>query len=190
MANSAIAALVFIINTLGQLYLLVLLLRLLLPWMGVNFNNPIAQGILKLTSPLVVPVRRVLPPIRRIDTATVVVAFGIQYLLVWVVSAIYQRHLGILSIAIISVVDLVLLTVKLFLFAILIRVVLSWVSPGSYNPAVGIISAITDPVLRPFRRMIPPLGGLDLTPLFAMLALGALSILLGGLKPTLLGALT
>lgn len=190
MANSAIAALVFIIKTLAQLYLLVLLLRLLLPWMGVNFNNPIAQGILKLTSPLVVPVRRILPPIRRIDTATVLVAFGIQYLVVWLVAAIYGQRLGIFAIAIVSVVDLVMLTVKLFVFAILIRVVLSWLSPGNYNPAVGIITAITDPILRPVRRLIPPLGGLDLSPLFAMIALGALTILLEGLKPTLLNALT
>lgn len=190
MANSAIAALVFIVNTLAQLYLLVLLLRLLLPWMGVNFHNPIAQGILKLTSFLVVPVRRILPPIGRIDTATVVVAFGIQYLVVWLIGAIYGQRLGIVAIAIVSVVDLVTLTVKLFVFAILIRVLLSWLSPGNYNPAIGIISAITDPILRPIRRLIPPLGGLDLSPLFAMVALVALSILLEGLKPALLGSLT
>ena len=80
MATGATNALVFIIDALARLYLLVLLLRLFLPLMRADFQNPLAQAILKLTSPLVVPVRRILPPLGRIDTATVVIAFGIQYL--------------------------------------------------------------------------------------------------------------
>ena len=84
MSSSVTQAIVFIINTLTQLYLFVLLLRLLLPYLGADFRNPIAQAILKLTSPLVIPLRRLIPPIGRIDTATVVVAFALQYLLIFV----------------------------------------------------------------------------------------------------------
>jgi YggT family protein len=184
MGSGAAKALVFIINALAQLYLLVLLLRLFMPWLRIPFNNPLAQGILRLTSPLVVPVRRLLPPIGRIDTATLVVAFGIQYLTILVIMLLLRMAPAILPIAITAVVDLVILAVRLFVFAIIIRVILSWVSPGgSYNPAVALIEGLTDPILRPFRRLIPPLGGLDLSPVFAIILLMALTILINDVKP-------
>lgn len=183
MGNSATNAFVFIINSLAQLYLLVLLLRFLLPWIAVNFNNPISQAILRLTSPLVIPVRRILPAIGRIDTATVVVAYGIQYLTILVIVLIWGLPPAILPIAITAAVNLVILMLHLFVFAIIIRIILSWLGGGgTYNPAIAIIDAITDPVLRPFRRIVPPIGGLDISPVFAIILLTAASILLAGLK--------
>ena len=100
MPSSFIQAVVFIVNTLTQLYLFVLLLRLLLPYLGADFRNPIAQAILKLTSPLVIPLRRIIPPIGRIDTATLVVAFAIQYLLIFVLLLILGSSATIAAIAI------------------------------------------------------------------------------------------
>lgn len=183
MGNSATSAIVFIINSIAQLYLLVLLLRFLLPWMGINFNNPISQAILRLTSPLVIPVRRILPPIGKIDTATVVVAYGIQYLTILVIVLIWRVPPLILPIAVTAAVNLVILTLRLFVFAIIIRIVLSWLSGGTaYNPAIAIIDAITEPVLRPFRRRIPSIGGLDISPIFAIILLSAAAILMSGLK--------
>lgn len=183
MGNSATNAIVFIINALAQLYLLVLLLRLLLPWIRINFNNPISQAILRLTSPLVLPVRRLLPPIGRVDTATLVVAFGVQYLAIFVIMLIVGRTPSIMPIAITSIVNLVVLTINLFIFAIIIRIVLSWLGAGGgYNPALAIIDAITEPVLAPFRRRIPPIGGLDISPVFAIILLSALTILISGFK--------
>lgn len=183
MGNSATNAIVFIINALVQLYLLVLLLRLLLPWIRINFNNPISQAILRLTSPLVLPVRRVLPPIGRVDTATLAVAFGIQYLAIFVIMLIIGRTPSIIPIAITSIVNLVILTINLFIFAIIIRIILSWLgAAASHNPALAIIDAITEPVLAPFRRRIPPIGGLDISPVFAIILLSALTILVSGFK--------
>jgi len=183
MGSSATHALIFILTALSQLYILVLLLRLLMPWMGIPFNNPISQGILRLTSPLVVPVRRILPPVGKVDTATLLVAFAIQYLLILVICLIVGWSPRILPIAITAAVELVILTVRLFIFAIIIRVVLSWIGSNSYNPAVALIDSITEPVLRPFRRIVPPLGGFDLSPLFAIILLMALTILIEGLRP-------
>ncbi len=183
MPSSFIQAIVFIINTLTQLYLFVLLLRLLLPYLGADFRNPIAQAILKVTSPLVIPLRRIIPPIGRIDTATIVVAFAIQYLLIVVLLMILNSGATIAAIAVTSVVNLVLLTVRLFIFAIFIRVILSWIAPQGHNPALSIIYTLTDRVLRPFQRIIPPMGGLDLSPLFAIIVLMALTIVIAGLKP-------
>jgi YggT family protein len=86
-------------------------------------------------------------------------------------------------IAITAIVELVILALRLFVFAIIIRIVLSWIgAAGNYNPAVAIVSTITEPVLRPFRRIIPPIGGIDISPVFAIILLSAAAILLSGLK--------
>lgn len=176
-------ALTFIITTFAQLYLLVMLLRFWLPWLRADFRNPIAQGILRLTSPLVIPVRRVIPPIGRLDTATIIVAFGLQYLTILVVLAINGATAGIPPIALTALVDLILLSLRLFTFAIFINIILSWVAPGTYNPATAFISMLVEPVLRPFRRLIPPIGGLDISPIFAIIGLQALAIFIATLKP-------
>ena len=184
MPSNVSTAIVFIVNTLAQLYLFVLLLRLLLPLFGADFRNPIAQAIFRLTSPAVVPLRRIVPPIGRIDTATVIVAFIVQYITIVVLLMIMGmlEQASFTQIALTAIVNLVLLVLNLFIFAILIRVILSWISPGGYNPILALIHSLTDPVLRPFQRLLPAMGGLDLSPLFAMILLTALRIIVMGFK--------
>lgn len=176
-------ALIFIINTLVQLYLLVLLLRFWLPLLRADFRNPIAQGILRLTSPLVVPVRRVIPPFGRLDTATVLIAFGLQYLTILLILAIDRYTAGIVPIAVTSLIDLIMLSLRLFTFAIFIHIILSWIAPTTHNPATAFIAALVYPVLQPLRSRIPPLGGLDLSPLFVIILLQAFAIFVSTLRP-------
>ena len=176
-------ALIFIIQTIAQLFLFVMLLRFWLPVLRADFRNPIAQGILRLTSPLVVPIRRVIPPLGRLDTATVVIAFAIQYLTIFVILTISDYSSPIAPIAITALVDLLLSSLQLFKFAIFIYVILSWVAPGTYNPATAFIGALVQPVLQPIRRLIPPIGMLDLSALFALIALHATGIFVATLKP-------
>ncbi|MGA8205705.1 MAG: YggT family protein [Woeseiaceae bacterium] len=176
-------ALTFIIATLAQLYLLVMLLRFWLPWLRADFRNPIAQGILRLTSPLIVPVRRIVPPIGRLDSATVIVTFALQYLTILVILAIGKIPPAILPVALTSAIDLALLSLRLFTFAIFIHIILSWIAPGTFNPATAFIATLSEPVLRPFRRLVPPIGGLDISPVFAIILLQAVAIFLGTLRP-------
>ncbi len=176
-------ALIFIISTLAQLFLLVMLLRFWLPWLRADFRNPIAQGILRITSPLIIPVRRIIPPVGRLDTATVVIAFAIQYLTVLVILALSAVTPTIGPVALTSLIDLVLLSLRLFTFAIFIHIILSWIAPGTYNPATAFISMLVEPVMRPFRRVIRPIGGLDISPIFAIIALQAAAIFLSTLRP-------
>jgi YggT family protein len=176
-------AIAFIVNAIANLYLLVLLLRFWLPVLRADFRNPLAQAILKLTSPLVVPLRRIMPAFGKLDTATILVAFVVQYLTILVVLLIYRDTASFALISVTSLVNLVFLSLRLFAFAIVIRVILSWVSVGGHNPATAIIDILTDPILRPFRRLIPPIGGMDISPVFAMILLFALSIVVDGLKP-------
>jgi len=183
MPNNFASALVFVVSSLAQLYLFVLLIRLLLPWLGADFRNPLAQGVLKITSPLVVPLRRVIPPIGRIDTATLLVTFAILYATIFLILSIQQIQASFAQIAVSALVYLPLLTLRLYTFLIIVRVVLSWVSTGGYNPAVAIIYTLTDPVLRPIRRIIPVMGGFDLSPIFAIILVGALVRVVSGYVP-------
>ncbi len=181
-------ALQYIIDALTSLYIFVLLLRIWLPLLRADFRNPLAQGVLRLTSPLVVPLRRLVPSFGRLDTATVLVAFVIQYAAVLLILFIYAALLsnplpssGLIALT--SVVKLISLSVSLFVFAIVIRVVLSWVSPGLHNPATALVSTLTEPVLRPIRRLLPPMGGFDLSPMLTIIGLYALNIVIRGYSP-------
>ena len=176
-------ALYFVVKTLAQLYVLLLLLRFWLPWLRADFRNPIAQGILRFTSPLIVPLRRFLPSIGRLDSATILVAFLVQFITVLVLLAIARRSVDTLTVAFVSVIELAILSLNLFFFAVLIRIILSWVAPGNYNPITALLTTLSEPILRPFRRLIPPIGGLDISPIFAIVLLQAGVILLQSIKP-------
>lgn len=173
------SALIYIIRTLFDLYVLTFMVRLLLQWAPVDKRNPLVQFIFRITSPLVIPLRRILPPAGRIDTATVAALVGLQV----IGTAILLRIACIDQPAVWQVLaraglTLVQLGLTVYTWAIIIHVVMSWISPGGYNPAVALIAAIVEPVLAPFRRLVPPIAGIDLSPLFALIALQALSMLL------------
>ena len=176
-------AVYFIIKTLAELYLLLLLLRFWLPWLKADFRNPIAQAILRLTSPLVVPVRRIVPPIGRLDTSTVLVAYLYELGLLYVLMTILGRAAPLQMVAVTAFFELGILSLNLFFFVVLIKVILSWVAPNTYNPVTALLNTIAEPILRPFRRIVPPLGGFDISPIFALVLLQAGVIVLQTYKP-------
>jgi YggT family protein len=176
-------ALYFVVRTLAQLLMFVVLLRFWLPWLRADFRNPVAQGILKMTSPLIIPLRRFLPSIGRLDTATVLILLVFQYLTVVLLLVMSGRMADPFSIALVSVLELAIVSLNLFFFAVLIMVILSWVAPQAYSPITAFVSAIAQPILRPFRRLIPTIGGLDISPIFAIILLQAGVIFLQSLKP-------
>ena len=176
-------ALYFIISALSQLVLLVLILRFWLPWLGADFRNPLAQAILRLTSPLIIPVRRFLPSVGRIDTATLVVAFVVQLLVLLLLAYIGEISPPPSVLILASLLELVLLSLRMFFFAIFIYIILSWVSPGAYSPVSALLKYIVEPVLSPFRKIIPPISGIDISPIFAIILLQAVTIVLEGYRP-------
>ena len=181
--SNTVRALHYIIDALTSLYLLLLLLRLVFPYIRVNFRNMLVQGIMRLTSPPVVPLRRILPPIGRIDTATLLVALAIQCAAVTLIVFLYGWPIIASYVALTTILKLVVLFIHLFAFAIIIRVVLSWVAPNQINPATQIIDSLAEPILAPLRRLIPNIGGLDISPVFAIVGLMALGILIGDFAP-------
>ena len=172
-------ALIFILRTLLDLYVTTFLLRLILQWVRADFRNPLTQFIVRVTNPLVIPLRRIIPAIGGLDTATLIVVLLLELLMT--VALINVACLGdpsISQIILLILLRLVYLTLRIYLFIILIYVILSWVSPGSYNPAANLLASIAEPVLKPLRRFIPSIGGLDLSPLFALIGIQALTMVL------------
>jgi YggT family protein len=176
-------ALYFIVKTLAQLYLLLLLLRFWLPIMRADFRNPIANGILRITSPLVIPVRRIIPPIGRLDTSTILVAYILEFLLILALLALRGLRVETTPIAITAILELAILSLNLFFFVILIKIILSWVAPQNYNPMTVLLNTMAEPVLRPFRRIVPAVGGFDISPIFAIVLLKAAEIVLQSYRP-------
>lgn len=147
-------------------------LRVLLQLVRANFYNPVCQFIYKVSNPPLVPVRRVFRHIGRFDLAAAVVAWVLECLKVLLLFAMAGTVPAIAGLLVLGVAELVQFLLTLYFWLILIGVILSFVaSGGSHHPIVPLIHQLTEPVLRPFRRLIPPLGGLDFSPMVAMLAL-------------------
>jgi YggT family protein len=173
------SAILYVFNALFTLVLVAFLLRVLLPLVDAGFRNPIGQAVLKVTDPIVLPLRRLFKPAGRVDIAAIVALVLVQLvatsLLLGVGGASALALPIVLTQALLSLLDLVL---QFFTVCLLIYVVLSWVAPDVRNPAIQLLSRICEPVLRPVRRILPPLGGLDLSPLLVLIALQAVRILL------------
>jgi YggT family protein len=164
-------AAIFIIQTLGSLYLLIVLMRFILQLVRANFYNPLCQFVVKATQPLLKPLRRVIPSMFGLDMSSLVLALLLQILLFAVILMLngYQAFtVLLLPWALIGIFSLFL---KIIFWAMIISVILSWVAPGSRSPGAELVSQITEPVLAPFRRLIPNLGGLDISPIFAFIAI-------------------
>ncbi len=173
------SALIFILRTLFDLYVLVFVLRLLMQWTRIDTRNPFVQFILRVTNPLVMPLRRLLPPIGRLDSATLMALLGLQMLgtaLLVQVGCIGRP--SIVPILLITVLGIVRLILTVYFWTIIIYAVLSWVSPGGYNPGAALVSSLAEPLLRPVQRVIPLIGGIDLSPIFVLIALQALMMVL------------
>jgi YggT family protein len=172
-------AIIFVVDTLLSLALFVALLRLFLQWTRADFRNPISQAVVRLTNPLVMPLRRILPPIAKIDTASVVTVGIVALAYVGIVSELRDSrlppiHLWLLG----ALVETVRVSLWTYFYAIFLYALLSLIAPGGYSPVQSLLTSLCEPVLRPFRRLIKPIGGLDLSPLWAGIAIQALLILL------------
>jgi YggT family protein len=172
-------ALIFIVDTLLSLALFVVLARLLLQWARADFRNPIAQAIVRITNPLILPMRRVLPPIRKIDTASVVAVILVAIIKVGIYFALTSvgtlpLELWVRAVAI----ELARALLQTYFYSIALYALLSLIAPGGYSPLQSILASVCEPVLRPIRRLIPPIAGIDLSPLWAGIAIQAILLLL------------
>ncbi|MFU8833194.1 MAG: YggT family protein [Wenzhouxiangella sp.] len=177
--GSPTAAFAFLIETLIHLYLVVLMLRLLLEAIRADFYNPICQVLIKATDPVVRPLGKLLPQVGRINTAGLLALYLIQLASLFILALLGGLPFDPILLAVLAVLRLVRLLLVLYLVLILAGVILSWVGQNFRHPIVPLIFQLTDPVLAPIRRILPPLGGFDLSPLVAIIGIQFLIILLG-----------
>jgi YggT family protein len=170
---------VYLVDTVFAFFVMLLLARFHFQWLRVPFRNPVGEFVLAATSWMVMPVRRVIPGLAGLDLATLLLAWLVQGLGVWVKASIVGAEPSILAIAGIAALDLVRYSLYLLVFAILVQVLFSWINP--YAPMAPVFNAVTAPFLRPLRRFIPPLGGIDLTPLVLLVVIQIVLIVLANL---------
>ncbi len=179
-----------IINRLFDLYVLLIMLRFIFQMLRADFYNPISQFVVRATAPPLKPLRKIIPGLGGQDLASLVLALliilikffiirSLGFPVVTIASAVAPiASVGFGGLFLFAIADLVATFLNIFLFAIIIQVILSWVNPGTYNPVIGLVNSLSRPVMRPIQRFIPPMGGLDLSPLFATLGLMVLKMLL------------
>jgi len=161
--------------------LMILIMRFWLQWVKADFYNPLSQFIVKASNPLVVPLRRVIPGFGGMDLATIVAAYIVATLKFFTLAALAGENLGVLAFYIGLLVLLKQAGFLLFVIMI-IMAVMSWVVQG-YNPTLAVFHQLTEPFLNPIRRIIPNMGGLDLSMIVAFLAMNVINILLSNSLP-------
>ncbi|NJO15306.1 MAG: YggT family protein [Thioploca sp.] len=178
-----ITALVFLINTVFGIYILLLMLRFLLQWLRVNFRGDSTLRLLiRITDPPLQLLYNFIPGWRDIDFAAIVLMMGLKMLELILIAWLYEQKLSWLGLLLLSFANLLSLLIYIFIFAIIIQVILTWITPpNSYNPLSYLLYHLNEPLLRPVRRRLPFLQGIDLSPLVVIIALQLADILIAGL---------
>jgi len=179
-----------LLGTFFYLYILIVFLRLLFQLIRADFHNPLSQFILKATNPILVPMRRFIPAWKQVDTASLLLIILLKILELCLRDLF---HFGTINsfynIFAVSILELTKMLMNFYLFAIFGQIILSWLAPHNNNPAIAILYQITEPLMAPARRLLPPMGGLDLSPIIVILGLQVVELLLlhpSGVLPTFL----
>ena len=186
MHNAFLQSGLFLIQIIFSFYITLVVLRFLLQWVKADFYNPYCQFLIKLTNPLLLPLRRIIPGWFGIDLAALILAIVLQViesLLIGLLSGLSLQPYNILaSVLFVSVLmNLVSLILNIYFWAILIRAALSWINPNPKHPLLEVLSQLTEPVLRPIRKILPGMSGIDLSPLVALILIQVVLIFLRAL---------
>ena len=172
----------FLIQSLGSLYLSIVLLRFLLQWAKADFYNPISRFLVKATHLPSAPLRKLLPTFGSFDMASLVLALLVQWITIQLSASI--NGVGLINILLAlswGAVGAISLVLNLYLYGLLVIIIVSWVAPQRQHPILLLLNQLLAPVMEPFRRIIPSLGGLDLSPIFMFLVINMLQIFVRGL---------
>ncbi|MBM4200848.1 MAG: YggT family protein [Gammaproteobacteria bacterium] len=169
---------VFLIDTIFGLYLFALVLRFLFQWVNADYYNPICQFIVKITHPPLRLLRRFIPPIGRVDSSTILLMLGLQVLASYLVLTLQGISLNLAALTVFSASQLLELVLNILMFAVILTAVLSWIHASRHNPAVSLLHSITSPMLKWSRKLLPPMSGLDLSPLIPIFGIQLLKMLI------------
>ncbi|MGA8260974.1 MAG: YggT family protein [Arenicellales bacterium] len=162
----------FLVDTFFGLYILVVLVRFMLQWLRADFYNPVSQFIVTVTNPPLRILRRFIPGLWGIDLASVVLLLALSMLKSWLILSMVGRSTTFPGLLIYSIGLLLQLTIYVFIFTIFVRVILSWIAPyQGYNPVLRVLYDLTEPIMAPARRLIPPIAALDISPIVVFIFL-------------------
>jgi YggT family protein len=167
----------YIIKSLLSVFSMLVILRFVLQWVRADYHNPISQGLVKITSPLLIPLRKLIPGFMGLDIAALVLAFIINALSITITILLHQSNpLQFLHI-IIAIGGLKILATLLNIasFCVITSIILSFVAPMSHHPAAVLVNQIAEPLMAPFRKLLPDMGGIDLSPILVFLCIGVLT---------------
>lgn len=184
MGNVATNVSVFLVHTLFMLYLIIVVLRFLLAWVKADFYNPLSQFLVTATNPVLIPLRRLIPSIGSLDTASIVLMLTVKVAELALLAALSGIALNLPVFLVVAVFQIIELIVYVFIFSIIIQAIMSWVSPGTQhygNPVATVLHSLNDPLLRPVRRIMPHTGMIDLSPLVVIIGLNVVLIVLKSL---------
>ena len=199
MASPALNAIGFILGILFNLYATIVAVRFVMQIVRADYYNPLAQAVVKLTDPLLIPLRRFIPSIKKYDTASLVLIFAVLFLKILLFkmlalggvpvigSAFIVSELPVVKMLLLALLDVLHQFFNVFIYALIIQAILSWIPNSGGNPVQAMVAAIGAPVLRPMRNIIPPMGGIDLTVFFTIIGLFAIRIFLIGSLRQLFG---
>ncbi|CDH46284.1 YggT family protein [Candidatus Contendibacter odensensis] len=171
-------ATIFLVQTLFGFYILAVVLRFLLQGVRADFYNPLVQFLVRITNPPLLPLRRIVPGYRGLDLASVLLALVLQTVEVLLVTALLDQRVSIGGLLLLAVAELLKLLINIFLWGVIIQALLSWFNPDPRHPAARVLAQLTAPVLRPAQRLLPPISGVDLSPMLVVVALIFVSLLL------------
>jgi len=167
----------FLVQVVLGLYALVVTLRFLLQVLRADFYNPLSQFVVKLTSPLLKPLRRIIPSAGGLDLSSLLLAWMVKALELLLVLWIGGAGLHLAAPLLLAIPELLALIINIFLFSTVILAILSWFTPPGYNPATALLSSLTEPLLQPIRRLLPPISGMDFSPMILIIGLILLKML-------------
>lgn len=170
-ANYMTDPIIFLIDSLFSLYILAVLLRFLLQYVGADFYNPIAQFLLKITHPPLKFLRRFVPAMGKVDSSSLLLAVILQMIADFFVLLLKGVSISLVALAILSTTQVIGLLINIFIFAVFARALLSWLNPMSFDAATSVLIYLTEPLLRLCRRFVPDMGGVDFSPLVVLLVL-------------------
>lgn len=161
--------LIFLMTTVFDLYLFLLVARVLLAFAGASYYDPITQFVVRCTDFIVKPLRRVIPNIYGIELSTVVLIFALELVKYVIIASISFDSMSITGLSIIALAETLKMFVQTYFYAIILQAILSWVQPGS--PVISTLYRVTAPIMRPIQRIVPNVGGIDISPIPAMILL-------------------
>lgn len=171
---------VFLVDTLFSLYIGAVVIRFVLALSRADFHNPFSQMIVKVTNPTLLPLRRFIPSLGKIDTSAIVLAISLIIIKMFLILAMRGAGIDFVSLFIFAVIELLRTIIWIYIIALIIQMVLSWVGNSQGNPLTPILYSLIDPILRPIRNVVPMIGMIDFSPMVAVLGLNILRIIVNG----------